>query len=924
MTDAAGIDTVQLVPHTHWDREWYEPFQRFRLRLVGLLDDVLGRADRDPNFCFTLDGQMAAVDDYLEVRPEQRPLLEKLVRRGQIAIGPWQILLDEFLCSGETIVRNLEMGWHAASALGGVMPVGYLPDEFGHCAQMPQILARAGLRHACLWRGVPASVDAHAFRWEAPDGTAVRTEYLVGGYGNAADIFSEREGLQRRYARLVERLRPWFPDAPILAMYGTDHAAPLPTLMGDVERINTGASDGLLPMHVTTLAAYVEARDPDEAGLDVVRGELRSHARANILPGVLSVRWQLKDLMARAERMVERYAEPMAALWAPEWPEGFLAMAWRRLVDSSCHDSVTGCGVDDTALQVAARIAEAEHLGQAVRDRVAAGLAVAVPSDAQLVLNPSPSPRSGLVTLDLPVPADWSEVSVELPGGERGPVQLVSHGEQVLGEETVAAADLADLWRRVHGRELFGREIRAIDYDASADSPAVTFHVGEPPHPTAFDPDVERDRLAEAGRRDQRAWRVRILDEARRTVHAQVAVPPLGWTAVRAVPGATPVQAAVSVSETAHVMLANPLLRVQVRPDGALRVEGVDGTVLDGVGRIVDGGDVGDTYNYGPPANDALVDAPVDVAVSVLERGPLRGAVEIRRGYRWPLDTDPVTGRTAGPDGTVHVEVVTRVELRAGEPFCRLDVSFDNRCRDHRVRLHVPTARPAAVSHAEGQYAVVERGQQPEGGSSGEVPIPTYPAYGFVDAGGAGLLLTRATEYELVDGGEVAITLLRGAARISRNVHPLRDEPAGPQVPTPDAQCPGLVTAQLAVLPHAGDWHDAGLVDAAERFRLPLVAVRGAGETGAELSSAEGLSVAGAGVAMTSLRHREDWLELRLVAETPSATSATISGGISAARRCDLLGRPGADLEVSDGSLELDLRPWEIATVQLRRGRRGA
>src|SRR6476646_6110185 len=123
-------ETVWLVPHTHWDREWYEPFQRFRLRLVDLMDDV--------------------------------------VARGQLAIGPWRVLMDEFLCSGETMIRNLEMGWADASRLGAVMPIGYLPDMFGHCAQMPQLLRHVGIEQAVVYRGVPAEVDCHEFWWRSP------------------------------------------------------------------------------------------------------------------------------------------------------------------------------------------------------------------------------------------------------------------------------------------------------------------------------------------------------------------------------------------------------------------------------------------------------------------------------------------------------------------------------------------------------------------------------------------------------------------------------------------------------------------------------------------------------------------------------------------------------------------------------------
>src|SRR5918996_1487694 len=121
---------IHLVPHTHWDREWYLPFQRFRVRLVDLVDRVLDLLEADERFAFTLDGQTATVDDYLEVRPEAEARIRRLVQQGRLAVGPWRILMDEFLVSGETIVRNLEAGWNRSEELGGAMAVGYLPDMF--------------------------------------------------------------------------------------------------------------------------------------------------------------------------------------------------------------------------------------------------------------------------------------------------------------------------------------------------------------------------------------------------------------------------------------------------------------------------------------------------------------------------------------------------------------------------------------------------------------------------------------------------------------------------------------------------------------------------------------------------------------------------------------------------------------------------
>ena len=168
-----------------------------------------------------------------------------------------------------------------------------------------------------------------------------------------------------------------------------------------------------------------------------------------------------------------------------------------------------------------------------------------------------------------------------------------------------------------------------------------------------------------------------------------------------------------------------------------------------------------------------------------------------------------------------------RVELRAGEPFVRLRVVVDNPCRDHRVRLHVPLAGPAERSSAEGQFAVVERGTSAEGGH-GEVPLPTFPASGFVDAGGVAVLLDHVTEYELLtDPPELALTLLRSVGQISRDHHRYREEPAGPQTPTPGAQCLGERVADLAVYPHPGAWHTDRVLAFMECFRHDLLAAPG-------------------------------------------------------------------------------------------------
>ena len=159
-----------IVPHTHWDREWYQTHEQFRYRLVQLMDGLLDLLERDPAFLhFTLDGQTILLDDYFEVRPEARDRVEKLVWSGRLLIGPWYVLPDEWLVSGEALIRNLRLGLDRSEAMGGSMKIGYVPDQFGHVGQLPQIFASFGMEGAVLWRGVGADINETLFDWEAAD-----------------------------------------------------------------------------------------------------------------------------------------------------------------------------------------------------------------------------------------------------------------------------------------------------------------------------------------------------------------------------------------------------------------------------------------------------------------------------------------------------------------------------------------------------------------------------------------------------------------------------------------------------------------------------------------------------------------------------------------------------------------------------------
>ena len=910
---ASGVTPrhVAIVPHTHWDREWYEPFQVFRLRLVGLLDDLIPLLDRDLSYArFLLDGQTVVLDDYLAIRPEQAGAITRLVASGRVSIGPWECLMDEYMVSGETTVRNLQRGMVRASELGGVMPIGYLPDMFGHIAQMPQVLRLAGIEHAVVWRGVPSAVDKTAFWWVSPDGSRVRAEYLYGSYSNGRDLPDDPEKLVARARGYQHELGDVLLDGGgLLLMNGTDHHMPQPGL-GTVVAAANAAQDEYV-FSITSLPEYLADQPID--GLPEWRGELRSGARANVLMGVASNRVDVHQACAAAERSLERRAEPLNALFTPpdRFPSELLDAAWTLLVLNSAHDSSCACSADEVVDAVMQRYQEARHLGDALtRDavrRFARG--VAASPEHVVVVNPTASARAGTVTLTVP---------------GRGPLHYVTDDGTACATQVVAttAADgisavvvgqkirwVLDMMR---GHEFAGRPVtaatRTVTDDGTVDVVVLAAAPGEP----VLDLDALREELLADGEHG-RTIRIRQeLPPTREVVIDVPEVPGYGWCTIRARAGAGPEAA---LTPQPHV-LANEHLRVTVdAADGTLTLTTPDGVTVVGANRLVDGGDGGDTYNYSPPVEDYLVERPEFVQVRTLESGPVRARILVDALYRWPafaVGDRMACGRRA--DETVLAEVRTTLELRAHERFLRVHVEIDHRAKDHRLRAHFPLPYPVAGSDAECAFAVVHRGLAAEGGPH-EYGLPTFVSRRFVDCsdGTAGLAVLHdgLLEYEVLKGGtELALTLLRATGYLSRGEPALRPNPAGPLMPVHGAQVQKPLTLEYALLPHSGTWHDAALHDAADEFLVAFE--RAAAGDGDRPTS--GQALAGDGVPVSALTREPGGLVLRVFnpRRVPTTAIITRDGAPVDGWVVDLLGAP---LESFSG--EVALRSAEIVTLRI-------
>jgi len=892
---------VSIVPHTHWDREWYEPFQTFRLRLVHLIDGLLDLLENDPSYSrFLLDGQMAAVDDYLEIRPENEERIRALAAAGRLSMGPWYILMDEFLISGETIIRDLQTGMRRGAAFGGAMEVGYLPDMFGHIAQMPQILKLAGLDHTVVWRGVPSVVDKTGFWWEAPDGSTVRAEYLPTGYGNGAAIPDDAKELVRRIGDHEAEIGEFLVDG-LLFMNGTDHQEPQRWLGRVVAEANAIQDDYVL--EVTSLADYLATTPTD--GLPRWQGELRSGARANVLMGVASNRVDVKRHAAVAERALERRAEPYCALYLPadRWPRTLLDVAWKEVVRNAAHDSVCACSVDEVVDAVNTRYAEARRIGDGLADQALLALARSLADAGPTVVNPSARSRGGVVEMVVAgddLPPDTQALPEEpgafgIPRGLGALTLDANTVKTVLGMLPAGSQIDAHTW------------IQGVQVEEDETGIEITIAFGSEERFDVPLASIKQDLYTRLGARPDSAVRIRIDQPPIRRVLARVSdVPGFGWRSCTPAPLAHPVN--VTAGEgggdgggAGSVELGNGLVSVTIdRSSGTFAIDGVAG-----FGKLVDGGDHGDSYNYSPPLRDRLVDAPDSVAVVVTDSGPVRACAEITAVYSWP---EYVDGVTRARTGEKTVEVTTTVELRAEERMVRVVTRFVNPSRDHRLRVHLPLPRPTTYSEAECAFAVVRRGLEAEGRQD-EFGLPTFPSRRFVSAGGLTVAHEGLLEYELVDidAGDgrartLALTLLRSTGMLSRLGMAYRPLPAGPLTPVSGLQLQGRpVEARYALVVGCDDPYAMG-----DDAFLPLELVHAPGG-GGRATPGSALDIDGAEV--SAVRREAGLLEVRVF--NPTDRTTTVRVGSRSGWLVDLRGRTQGRF---DGSFEL--RPFGIATFR--------
>jgi len=877
------MQTLFVVSHTHWDREWYEPFQVFRLRLIKCVDQLLHIFATDPDYeFFLLDGQTIVLEDYLEVRPDREQALRDLVRAGKVQVGPWYVLPDEFLVSGEAIIRNLLRGTRGAAEFGGTMSIGYLPDPFGHISQMPQILRGFGLGAAAFRRGL--ADEPTELWWQAPDGTRVLACYLRDGYDNAAWLPRDDAGFVAGIHKLHDSLAPHAVTQNLLLLNGTDHMEPwadLPRLLAAARMQMPDAQivHASLPMYVAQVQSEI-ARD--KLNLQVVRGELRNPKRHHLLPGVASTRMWIKQRNAHAQMLLEKWAEPYAAFAALEdrsWKleigsttiqppiSNFqlLNTAWKYLLQNQPHDSICGCGIDQVHAEMATRFDWVEQIAEQVIKEGLAKIVASINTQAFadsvpiVVFNPTDGPRTDVVT-----------ATVELTGSMEDFALLDEEGNAMPYQTLSQRADL----------------------------------------PTQFEIEfIARD------------------------------VPGFGYRTYHAAPSPSP---SSPVTRHSSLILENEFFRVEPnRDDGTLTiVDKTTGAVYRGANRFADGGDRGDLYNYCPPENDALIAQPSAPPPIDIERSAVRQSLRITMNYRLPAQLSE--DRSARAAETVDEDIVTTVSLYPGVRRIDFRTQVNNRAYDHRLRVEFPTPIVTAYANAEQAFDVVTRSLDLPKDTADwiEQPRPEAPMQDFVSISDGNIGLTLATrglpEYAARRdphpspppsnrggssvGTTLALTLLRCTGWLSRNDLSTRNDHAGPALETPGAQEIGAHVFEYALIPHSGDWRNA-FIDA-HAFAAPLRAVATDTHAGALPLSASFAQAAPREFVISAIKPAENGngLVVRGYNIGVDAIEVTLRvwRNFARAARANLNEEEITPIELRDGrEVTLQVRGKEIVTVRI-------
>ena len=326
--------TVIAYLHTHWDREWYREFEVFRLRLLRVFDNVLELLENNKIPSFYFDGQVGALLDYLEIRPEKEKLIRKFIAEKKLFIGPFYTLIDEFLTDRTVFEKNLEIGLKIAKDFGCTDFIGYFADTFGHSKNVPQLLKKFGIDKCVVWRGcgdIPSE-----FRFNGIDTVNLIRGYFMDIFSSALTIEQKAEWLKGNLDKIAAKSKDY-----LLLPIGADHLGVEPDITEQIYKVNSLLED--YEIKLSNPFEYFELVKDNFKTFEW-NDELRDNSLTFILQGSFSARIKLKQYNVKCTYLLEQ-ADKLQKKYGSQY-NAIIEYAYKLLLKNQAHDGIYGCSTD--------------------------------------------------------------------------------------------------------------------------------------------------------------------------------------------------------------------------------------------------------------------------------------------------------------------------------------------------------------------------------------------------------------------------------------------------------------------------------------------------------------------------------------------------------------------------------------------------
>ncbi len=747
---------VHVVTHTHWDREWYAPFEVFKGRLLELIDNLIEEMDNYPHFKhFMLDGQTVVLEDYLEERPQNKEKLVKLIRQGKIIVGPWYILPDEFLVTGEAMIRNFLIGQHVLESLNvPSMKIGYLPDMFGHNAYTPTILKDLGLKAAVVWRGVGDACRDTEFMWKSPNGDEMPTVSLLHGYGNGAHFGRSVSEMKDVFLKEIKFLSKHKTTNNILIMNGTDHEFPLYDLPKEFSNWQEEVKASIVH---STIEEYVNSMINEKPDLKAVYGELKDPKYEHTLKDITSTRIYLKTLNFDAQQLFIRYVEPLSALLflnGEKVEPKEIENGWKLILKSQPHDSICGCSVDSVHRDVESRLRNSIEVGASLTAKymrkISKGMEINVDLGIPLlVFNPYEHERISVVSTVIKA-KDGADYEVFDENGEKCAAFMKPFASENEKMKVLSEMRNNDYLKFLTNLSDFQNVL----------APSKAFY------------------------------------EAK-TLTFQTNLPPLGFKMFYLKEKKT---AKTEKREARNTEYENEFYVFHLNENGSFDLKDkTNGALYKALNYFEDIADAGDEYNFSPIDDDKpITNLNVKANVISVEEHEFLKKITVESNMELPKSLDKSRKTRTNEKTTVKIKIT--YTLYRNIPRIDVDLSLKNTASDHKLSFVVNIPEKLEEVKNDGYFGLVSHPVDMKiyDDSYAEEDISRYAMESFALFKGEKpklLVTTRGIhEYEshlVKNETKVNFTILRSVGWLSRGDISVRKGNAGPELPTPEAQCIG-------------------------------------------------------------------------------------------------------------------------------------